>query len=415
MTDVIIIGGGLSGLTAANYLHQRGFSTRLLEADSRVGGRVKTDKKDGFLLDRGFQVFATAYPEARALLDYEALNLRPFRPGAILLQPDGSQDRIGDPLRDWSSLLPSLTAKAGSLRDKLKILSLSNRLRAQSLDDIFATGEKTTLEALQQDYGFGQELISRFFRPFYSGIFLEKELQTSRRMFDFVFKMFAEGPVAVPNAGMEAIPRQLAANLPAEALHLNCRVQRIAGNTVHTAAGDRFDARAILLATEATGLIREYAPATGQGHASATHLHFTAPTAPVRHPVIALNTMPEGLVNSVVAMNQVAEGYAPRGQNLISVSIVGRAAESGEVLASQVKEELRRWFGGAVDRWRLLDERIVGYALPAQRQVRHNAAPAELRLNEHLFQCGDHLLNGSINAAMRSGRLAAEAIGAALG
>lgn len=415
MTDVIIIGGGLAGLAAANYLHQKGQSIQLLEASDRVGGRVKTEQKNGFLLDHGFQVFATAYPEAKALLDYEKLNLRPFLPGAILLQADGSRDRIGDPLRDWSSLFPTLMAKAGGWGSKLKILGLSNRLKRQSLSEIFAAEERPTLEVLGGAYGFDEALIRRFFQPFYSGIFLEKELRTSRRMFDFVFKMFAEGAVAVPNAGMEAIPRQLAGNLPKEVIKVNCRVERIDGNKVYTDDGAVFEGKAILLATEATGLVRSYAPDTKQEYHSTTHLHFTAPVAPIGQALIALNTLPDGLVNSVVAMSQVAPGYAPAGQHLASVSIVGKTEARGETLAGQVKAELSRWFGKAVDAWQLLDERVVDYALPAQQHVRHDIDPSELRLSEHLFVCGDHLLNGSINAAMRSGRLAAEAIKTAIG
>ncbi len=415
MKDVIIIGGGLSGLTAANYLHRQGLSIQLLEASDRVGGRVKTENKNGFLLDRGFQVFATAYPEAKVLLDYEKLDLRPFRPGAVLLQADGSRDRIGDPFRDWSSLIPTLTASAGSLGSKMKILGLSTRLKRKSLLEIFSARERPTMEVLRQEYGLGQELISRFFQPFYSGIFLEKELTTSRHMFDFVFKMFAEGDVAVPNAGMEAIPRQLAANLPADAVRTNCRAERIEENRAITTDGAAFEGKAILLATEATGLVHDYAPNAKEDHLSTTHLHFTAPVPPVEGPIIALNTLPDGLANSVVVMSQVAPGYAPRGQHLISVSIVGKTEAKGEALAKQVKAELKRWFPDAETAWQLLDERVVEYALPAQQHVRNDIDPSELRLGERLFHCGDHLLNGSINGAMRSGRLAAQAIGAALG
>ncbi|NRA50655.1 MAG: FAD-dependent oxidoreductase, partial [Phaeodactylibacter sp.] len=133
MAETIIVGAGLAGLTAANYLHQKGHSFLLLEASDEVGGRVRTTEKEGFLLDHGFQVLATAYPEARALLDYKQLNLQPFMPGAMLLQPDGTRDRIGDPLRDWSSLLPTLFAKSGSLYSKLSILKLRNRLKELSV------------------------------------------------------------------------------------------------------------------------------------------------------------------------------------------------------------------------------------------------------------------------------------------
>ncbi|MCB0564980.1 MAG: FAD-dependent oxidoreductase [Phaeodactylibacter sp.] len=411
MTDVIIIGGGLAGLTAANYLQKQGLSFLLLESADRVGGRVRTTSKEGFLLDHGFQVFATAYPEARALLDYQKLDLRAFLPGAMLLQADGRRDRIGDPLRDWSSLIPTLMAKAGSWGSKLKILKLRNRLKSQSISTIFAAREQPTMEALREKYGFDEQLIQRFFQPFYSGIFLEKELHTSRRMFDFVFKMFAEGEVAVPNAGMQAIPQQLADHLPPGSIRLNSPVERVNGGTVYTREGEVLEAKYILLATEATGLAQQYYHQVNKQYVSTAHVHFAAAEAPLDRPLIALNTLPDSLINNICVMNKVADGYAPDGQNLISVSIVGKAGRGGEELAKAIKEEARRWFGGQVDTWRLLNIRNVAYALPAQQQVRHDINPDALQLNEQLFICGDHLLNGSINAAMRSGRLAAEAIG----
>ena len=324
MAETIIIGAGLAGLTAANYLHQKGHDFLLLEASDEVGGRVRTTEKEGFLLDHGFQVLATAYPEARALLDYKQLNLQPFMPGAMLLQPDGTRDRIGDPLRDWSSLLPTLFAKSGSLYSKLSILKLRNRLKELSVAAIFQQPEMTTGEALSKEYGFDSRMVSQFFKPFYSGIFLEKELATSRRMFDFVFKMFAEGAVAVPDKGMQQIPLQLASNLPESSVRLNCRVQEVKGKQVLLENGETLEADNIVLATEATGIVRHYMPLTNTEYQSTTHVHFTTNHSPIRQAIIGLNTRAGDMVNSITPMSQVAPGYAPSGKTLLSVSIVGQ-------------------------------------------------------------------------------------------
>ncbi len=408
MSPTIIIGAGLSGLTAANYLQKRDRDFLLLEASDQVGGRVRTTSKDGFLLDHGFQVLATAYPEARALLDYGKLDLRAFLPGAMLLQADGSVDRIGDPLRNFSSLLPTVFAKVGGLGNKLGILRLRNRLKSMSLDEIFAQAEKPTVEALREDYGFSDKMVERFFRPFYSGIFLEKELRTSRRMFDFVFKMFAEGDVAVPNKGMQQIPLQLAANLPAGRLQLQTRVQRVEKNGVTLYNGERLSAKNIILATEATGLIQQYQPAANTGYVSTTHVHFIAPEAPFGQPLIALDTKPGNLMNSIAVMDKVAPGYSNDHQALLSISIVGKAELAGKKLAQRLREECRGWFGPEVDDWQVLDERLVEYALPKQEQVQREA---DFKLGEGLFAIGDYTLNGSIDAAMRAGRLVAEMVG----
>lgn len=405
MADIIIIGAGLSGLTAANYLHQKGRSVLVLEAAGRPGGRVQTTEQDGFLLDHGFQVLATAYPEARALLDYSALDLRPFKPGALLLQPDGSRGRIGDPIRDPGSLFPTLFAKAGGLSSKLGILRLRNQLARLSAEEVFQREERPTAEVLRGEYGFSEELAARFFRPFYAGIFLEPELRTSRRMFDFVFKMFAEGAVAVPNGGMGQIPLQLAGRLPEGSIRYNSRVAHIEGQHVHLESGAVLSAGKIILATEATGLVKDYAPAVNTRFVSTTHLHFRAAEAPLRSPLIALNTRPTDRVNSLTVMDQVAPGYAPAGQHLLSVAMVGQQMGTDGELFAQAQQELSRWFGQAAAGWQPLHLRRVKYALPAQEHVQGQAS---YKIRDGLYVIGDHLLHGSINGAMQSGREVAE-------
>lgn len=410
MTDVIIIGGGLAGLTAANYLHRAGLSFQILEATERVGGRMKTDRQDGFLLDRGFQVLLTAYPEARRLLDYEKLDLRTFDPGAVLLMPGGKIARIGDPLRDISSLFPTLFSPVGSLQDKLRILSLRNRLKAMTVEAIFQQPEKSTLEVLKSDYQFGDEMIEGFFRPFFSGIFLESDLVTSRRMFDFVFKMFSEGQAAVPNKGMEEIPLQLAGNLPPGCIRTKCVVTKIEGKQVATASGETFQGKCILLATEATGLVSYYAPQTNNRFVSTRHLHFSVTKPPFMQPLIALNACQNKEFHNLCTISQVAPGYTPDGKHLVSVSISDDPAKPADLLIQKVRQQLSQWFGKETDQWNLLSNRLVRYALPDQSKVNGLLTDNQIRLGNELYRCGDHLLNGSIQAAMMSGRRASELI-----
>ncbi|MEM1119025.1 MAG: NAD(P)/FAD-dependent oxidoreductase [Bacteroidota bacterium] len=409
MPTAIIIGGGLAGLCAARQLHQQGVDFLLLEAADRVGGRIKTDVVDGFRLDHGFQVLLTAYPEAQRELDYEKLDLRSFSPGALLLYPDGEKDRIGDPLRDFSSLLPTVFSSAGNLFDKLRILKLRNRLAKMSIDQIFKQKQKATFTALQSDYGFSDAMIERFFAPFFAGIFLEKNLATSSRMFDFVFKMFGEGDTAVPNLGMEEIPKQLVGSLPPKAIQCNAKVNKIEGQKVYLTDGSTFSAPNIIIATEATGFVKEVAEVYTY-HRSTTHLHFVADEPPIEQPLIALNTNKERLSNNICTINKVAEGYAPSDQHLVSISVVGKTDLSENQLIGRVKKELRTWFGSAVQDWQHLHTREVQYALPNQELVSHTIPDERLKIRNGLYYCGDFMLNGSINAAMKIGRQAGSLI-----
>ena len=403
MPTCIIIGGGLAGLTAARQLHQNGIDFRLLEATDRIGGRVKTDLIEGYRFDHGFQVVLMAYPEAQRWLDYEKLDLKTFLPGAMLLYPDGKMDRIGDPLRDFGSLFPTLFSSAGSVTDKLRILQLKMQLADMSIKEIFRQEEQTTRSVLSEKYGFSQRIIDRFFAPFFAGIFLEKDLTTSRRMFDFVFKMFGEGDGAIPNLGMEEIPKQLASALPAGSIQTNAKVTEVVGDSVRLADGSTFSAPHIIVATQATGLVRELATVNTR-HQSTTHLHFAAEEAPIAQPIIALNTRRERLSNNICTINKVAPGYAPAGKNLVSISVVGQHGLSHAELEKAVRTELTTWFGKQTETWQHLHTRTVEYALPDQTSVTHDVEFEKMKIRDGLYACGDFQLNGSINAAMRVGR-----------
>lgn len=409
-TDVLIVGAGLAGLCAALHLKKYGYRIKVLEAEDRPGGRIKTDPYQGFLLDRGFQVLLTAYPETREMLNYEALELKPFLPGALVLSPEGKFE-IMDPIRQPTAAFRTLFSRVGSLGDKLKILKLSQRLKSMSLEEIFMQPEKTTL-AIIQEYGFSEQMLRNFFQPFMAGIFLENGLTTSRREFDFVFKMFSEGDTAVPARGMEMIPKQLARRLGEQHILCNQKVTDIDGQKVTTADGSTFEAPMILIATEETGFASKFLSEKhrkDQYH-STTNIYYSADTPPIRKGVIGLNARGDKLVNNVCVMNQIAPEYAPEGKHLVSVSINGFQQASDEELNLNVRDELSEWFGVQPDTWEHLRTYRVKYALPSQDSVTHEAEDDQIKLRDGLYAAGDYLLNGSINAAMRSGRIAADVI-----
>ena len=406
--DVLVIGAGLTGLTAALHLHRQNFSVKILEATERVGGRVKTDRMDGYLLDRGFQVLLTQYPETQEWLDYDALDLKPFAPGAMILNGKGKYE-IMDPGRVPTATFKTLTAPVGGLPDKLKMLWLKNKLRTMSIQKIFAQPEISTLAAIQE-YGFSEKMLRNFFQPFMAGIFLENGLTTSRREFDFVFKMFSEGDTAVPALGMEEIPRQLVAQLPPDAVLFNKHVRSINEQKVSTDTGETFSAPAILVATEPTSFVSRYFAGGKKDikYHSTTQVYLTADTPPFTKPVIALNAKSHRLVNNFTVMNQVAPAYAPEGKHLLSAAIVGNADYADEELPERVRQEMAPWFGEQTARWQPLRVYRIHYALPNQDEVSHTLLPEQGKLRDGLFAAGDYHLNGSINAAMRAGRQVAE-------
>lgn len=407
--DVIIVGAGMAGLAAAVHLHRQGRKVLLLEASDRAGGRIKTDSHEGFLLDRGFQVLLTAYPETQTLLNYSDLKLKKMLPGATVLY-DGGSFEIADPFRRPSAAFATLFAPVGTLKDKINTLWLKNKLQKLTIDEIFEQPEQTTLKQLA-DYGFSPKMIQRFYAPFLSGIFLENELKTSRRMFDFVMKMFSDGDVAVPEFGMEEIPKQLVAMLPGGSIQCNTKVTAIEGKTVITEDGTVMEANQILLPTTANNLTQKFFPKQIMTSHQVTNIYFEANEAPTEKAVIILNaSVQKKWVNNLTVISNVSKAYAPKGKVLISVSFNGIPTIDDATLAENMKQELKQWYGEKVNSWKMLKAYRIEYALPTQESVRNEIAASEIKISETLFICGDNLLNGSINAALKTGRLAAEAM-----
>ncbi len=427
--QTIIIGAGLAGLCCARQLHAAGRDFLLLDAADGVGGRVRTDKVDGFQLDRGFQVLLTAYPEAARVLDYNALDLRPFYPGA-LVRFDGAFHRVADPWRRPVDGVRGVATPIGSVLDKARVGLLRTVVQRGSLADVFQRTDVTTEQRLRS-FGFSSAMIDRFFRPFLGGVLLNRELNTTSRMFDFVFRMFAQGDTSVPAGGIEAIPQQLAESLPSESLRLNTRVASLdlseGERAVLLENGERLTAQNVVVAMDGPSAARLLADVDAgasvadPGSVSVTCLYFAAPCAPDalgNEPILVLNGdgvegVNGGPINNFHVASSVAPSYAPSGQALISATVLGETAstyEGDEALEYAVRAQMSQWFGSEAQGWRHLRTYHIAHAQPQQPVGRLSPPRRPVKLREGLFVCGDHRDTASINGAMVSGRRAAEAV-----
>lgn len=406
---VLIIGGGLAGLCCARTLAAQDVPYRLLEASDGLGGRVRTDHVDGFQLDRGFQVLLTAYPEAQEQLDLGALDLRTFYPGARVHR-SGRMHRLADPLRHPLDGVRSLFSGIGTTRDKLRMLSMRSRSKKGSLAELAARPETTAAQVFEA-LRFSPTMRESFLTPWLGGAFLERSMRTSSRWLDFVFRMFSDGDTAVPAAGMGAIPAQLSEGLDANAIELRTRVARIDEHGVHLENGETLVARDVVVAVEGPTAARFFdGHVDDPGSRESVTLSFAAEKDPVGEAILSLDGDGAGPVNHLAVMSAVARTYAPSGAALISAGVVEDDGTPDDALERAARDQLRGWYGNAVDGWRLLRIDRIPHALPDRW-----APPPTAGLPGGVRLCGDWCESPSIQGAMKSGRLVGEAVAAERG
>jgi len=362
---------------------------------------------DGYIMDRGFQVLLTAYPEAQRYLDYEILDLQYFDPGAIVY--DGTSTlRISDPLREPSSMLTMMFSSIGSLADKLKMFSYTQGLKRLTIEQLFQKKEITTLAHLQ-NLGFSSRIIELFFRPFFAGIFLESNLETSSRMFEFVFKMFSEGNAAIPAKGMQEIPNQLVSNLHNTTIKYDLTVRSVENNKIILDDNDTIHADHIIIAGDPTPMIAGLKQDVLEYH-DVYNLYFETDRSFINRRAIALRPTANGIINNMNFMTDVSSQYSTNGKALLSVSIVNPKSYNASQLPKVVADELSVLAASEQIYFRHLKTYHVRKALPKLNDLQYTMEPTACRLTDSVYLAGDHMLNASLNAAMTSGRIAAHAI-----
>ena len=438
MSDpIIIIGAGLAGLACAHHLAAAGRPVTILEASDRPGGRVRTDtvetKAGTHRIDRGFQVYLTAYPEGRRLLDLDALDLRAFTSGAMV-HFDRAFHRLADPLRDPRAGLKQVLKQIRQQSPIMKRIDIAGvglmdaALRFADPDTAWDQPEETSLAYLQRK-GLSERVIERFFRPFFGGVFLDRDLDTSARKLQFTYAMFAKGSAALPAGGMGEIPAQLAAHLAEAgvAVRTNTPAERIetAPLAVHTKQ-NTLPASAVVLATDGS-TAAHLAQASGiTGLAEPTWkrtitLTFEADPialngAPATDPILFLNgdgVDDDSPINHAAITSNVNPAYAPAGKAQLSANIVAPAnMDRPEAdLARAARSQLARWFGPQAESWTHIHTDDITHALPSEdAPALSNPQRSATTATPGVYLTGDYIENASINGALLAGRRTAETV-----
>ncbi len=390
-SPVVILGAGLAGLACALRLHKNGTPYLLLEKSNEVGGRVRTSKtNEGFLLDHGFQVLLTSYPELSYCLNLKKLELQYFNSGALIYTPQKTR-LLANPFLHPCQLLRETFSNFVSLKDKALVVKLVLGLHTHA----FEKQKPVAVLSFLKSFGFSEDFIESFWRPFCSGVFLDKNLDVDAEYFIFLLKNFSIGRVAVPKYGMQQIPLQISEQLSNSSVRLGVEIKEIYKDAVLIADGTKINASAVVCAYDANA-----GDAENNEYRSVMNYYFSAKNDPKWEKWLMLIPAQYGLhLNNICVMSDVSSAYSNNENILLSASIVG-ADDPGEmVLVKEINQ-----IAGTDLNLKFIKKYKIEKALP-KKYTRE-----ETLVRNGIFYCGDYLSSPSINGALKSGRLTAEKI-----
>jgi phytoene dehydrogenase-like protein len=406
--DVIIIGAGFSGLSAAYYLQRKGLQVKVLEATSHAGGRARSDKMEGFTLDRGVHFYHNSTTELAKIININSLGLKNTYPG-YLLRYQGTFNLFTNPLYQTLDTVSTALAKNATLSDKLRLFGLYAKLKTATYNKLVKEPESSTFEYFSKN-GFSKKLIDSFFRPMLAANIFDYNLQSSSRFSKLYLKSLFQDHVALPKNGIGSIAEKIVEQLDENTVLYKSKVKRITDNSVELLNGEFMEAKFVLIATNAihaNAIIGKNEMPTECSHVST--LYFTTEQAPVSKPVVMLNgDNGTTLVNHVFVPTLLHPEYAPSGKHLVAVSVVKEHDLDDEELEAKCLTELSEWFGLKVMDWQLLKTYHIKYAMPFKPIV--DEIEFTKKISQHIYACGDSLSVGSMESALRSGRESADII-----
>ncbi|MEV5935337.1 NAD(P)/FAD-dependent oxidoreductase [Streptomyces sp. NPDC052079] len=425
--DVVVVGAGIAGLSAARRLTSAGVTTVVLETAHEVGGRMATEKVDGFRLDRIGRLLSTAHPELRP--GREGPALLPFEPG-VLLHSDGRHHRAGVQAGTRAcgtrSALHAVRALAsapragsvprsrsgaplGTAMDQARLGAALARLAGTPVERLLARPELPAAEALAAR-GLPARTIDGFLRPLLAALLCDPNLTTSSRCADLALHAFASGRLCLPEGGAEALPQQLARMLPPGSVHTGVRVTSVSTTSVTTAEHGEFRCSAVLIATGARAAAELLPGLRVPDFHPVTVVHHTTDEPPGTGASLLLDADRGGPVAYTAVVSRVDPSRAPAGRTLVTSTVLGPPAPGTD---TAVRMHLARLYGVSTARWETLAVRHTAEAVPAMRPPLDLRRP--VRLLAGLYVCGDHRDTGTVEGALRSAQRATDALLADLG
>jgi phytoene dehydrogenase-like protein len=383
MKPILIVGGGMAGLQAASILHTKRMDFILFEKQAYLGGRVSSIVKDGFILDRGFQVLQTSYPEVQRSLDLAELNLHFFESGAMV-----KDQLFFNPLRRPFDLFSSdiLTFK-----DVFSLAKIWFRLQGNvpALD-----GNKQTTQELINSYTFSDRFKNEFLVPFFQGVFLQENLTQPASLFFYYLQQFLYGNAAIPVGGMQDIADQMGSRLPVDKLKLNQEIVAISPTSITLKSGEIIEGDAVILAVDlpvAATLFGINIPKT----LGSKTCYFSAKSAGQQPGLLRL--VGEEHLLHFTCLTDVNPGLAPKGKALYSATSLKNSSEE------EIKAVLEKYLPGEKLTFLHSFELPHSLQLVEEYESIKNAAMG-------IVLAGDYLEFPSLQGALESGRKAAEEI-----
>jgi phytoene dehydrogenase-like protein len=378
--EVLVIGAGLAGLSAAIACQAAGVDVIVIEASDRSGGRIASDEINGFICDRGFQLINAKYP---ALQELDVIKEIDFIPAPRVIEVAIRDRRY--PIGDQRQLPWTVLNKAtGTIPEKLALLR-------------FIVGKAKAGQSIGEALRNTGTCYDRVLRPFLQGVFLTDPDNVDAIYGHSIIKSFVSGKPGVPRNGVGELPKALAKRV--SNIVYNTRVDRIDLTSVHTNNGTH-TADKIVIATDATTATQLLGLTEVPHMAGCITWYHAVSQNPSGSGRLVVDGQRRGPIINTVVMSDISANYAPSGQHLVSTTTELNVTES------DVRRHLAVVWGTGTHDWQF----IAKYEIPAALPI-HNVGRAlsqSMKINEHHFVAGDHRSVPSQQGALFSGRLVAQ-------